>query len=132
LNPSTEYTYRVVAYYETTTSPPSNEVTQTTDDPVDVSDDHQLQIPDKFALEQNYPNPFNPLTTINYQLPKTTKVIIKIYNIHGQLVTTLVNKLQPAGYYRIGWQPEEIVSGVYFYQLKTENYLETKKMIYQK
>jgi hypothetical protein len=133
MNPSTEYTYRVRAYYEQTTSAPSNEVTEKTfDDPSDISNDKELNNPSDFALNQNFPNPFNPTTAINFNLPVTTNVSLKIYNLHGQLIATLIDKSLPAGFYRFNWQPEEIGSGIYFYQLKTEGFMETKKMIYQK
>jgi photosystem II stability/assembly factor-like uncharacterized protein len=65
--------------------------------PVNIEDSRDLHIPDVYALRQNYPNPFNPTTTIHYDLPKTSKVVLKIYNILGQEVHTLVNEKQPAG-----------------------------------
>jgi hypothetical protein len=129
MNPLTEYTYRVRAYYEQTTSAPSNEVTETTlDDPSDISNDKELNNPSDFALNQNYPNPFNPTTTINYQLPKASQVKINIYNLHGQLVASLINKYQKAGYYKLNWEAKNLVSGIYFYQLEAENFREIKKM----
>ncbi len=112
-----------------TTSAPSNEVTETTlDDPSDISNDKELNNPSDFALNQNYPNPFNPTTTINYQLPKASQVKINIYNLHGQLVASLINKYQKAGYYKLNWEAKNLVSGIYFYQLEAENFREIKKM----
>ena len=87
-----------------------------------------------FHLKQNYPNPLNPETNIIYQIPKTTRVIIKIYNILGQEVRTLVDKIQSIGRYELRWDGKNTLgrtvdSGVYFYQLKTKDFIETKKMI---
>ncbi|MBU2491701.1 MAG: T9SS type A sorting domain-containing protein [Bacteroidetes bacterium] len=130
LNSSTEYTYRVVAYYENITSPPSNEVTVTTqNDLVNVSDENELTVPSVFDLEQNYPNPFNPSTTINYQLPKSGKVQLVIFNIHGQLVETLVNKYQSSGYFQALWHPKDLPSGVYYYQLRSNDFIKTQKLV---
>lgn len=79
-------------------------------------------------LEQNYPNPFNPSTTIRYQLPKASRVSLKIFNTLGQEVAVLVDEEKEAGYYQARWDAA-LPSGVYFYRLQTGDYLETKKMI---
>jgi len=89
---------------------------------VNVSEDTG-DLPATFHLEQNYPNPFNPETIIRYQLPKTGRVTITIYNVLGQEVETLVNTLQPPGAYKITWQPAELAAGVYLYQLRVGNIL---------
>jgi hypothetical protein len=94
----------------------------------DVNENNIL-LPIEFSLSQNYPNPFNPGTTINYQLPLTSKVTLKIYDILGSEVAKLVNQEQSAGTYNIDFNASHLSSGVYFYQLKTGNYLQTKKMI---
>ena len=87
-------------------------------------------LPDNFILYQNYPNPFNPDTKINYQLPVKCKVVIKIYNMLGQEIETLVNKFQNEGLHSILYTNHSMLpSGAYFYQIRTENYIETKKMI---
>lgn len=91
-------------------------------------------IPLKYALIGNYPNPFNPITTIAYQLPKMSNVSIKIYNSIGQLVKTLINQRQPANYYTIKWDGKDdlgrdLASGVYIYQLITDDFRMSRKMI---
>jgi probable HAF family extracellular repeat protein len=89
--------------------------------------------PKNFSLFQNYPNPFNPTTTITYDLPRTANVELKVYDILGNEIATLVNEEKPSGTYEIQFNPESRIkhpaSGVYFYQLKAGNYLETKKML---
>ncbi len=77
--------------------------------------------PREFQLHQNYPNPFNPETTIKFDLPKKSLVTIKIYDIKGSLVETLVNEQLSAGFYSRIWQPENISSGVYFYRIETKS-----------
>jgi L-ascorbate metabolism protein UlaG (beta-lactamase superfamily) len=87
------------------------------------------EIPAGFTLSQNYPNPFNPSTTIKYQVPKTSVVILKIFDILGREVAFLVNEEKSAGTYDIQWDASNMSGGVYFYRLKTEGFVETKKMI---
>jgi hypothetical protein len=89
-------------------------------------------VPSTFVLEQNYPNPFNPSTTIHYSIAKSAKVNLKIFNVLGEEVATLVNKSQTAGNYEVEFNASKLSSGVYFYQLKTDNYVETKKMMLMK
>ena len=84
---------------------------------------------EKFQLHQNYPNPFNPSTKISWQSPVGSWQTLKIYDVLGNEVATLVDEYKPAGTYEVEWNAGDFPSGVYFYQLKTENYLETKKMI---
>ncbi len=86
-------------------------------------------IPEEFSMSQNYPNPFNPATTIKYSIPKGGLVTLKIFNILGQQVVTLVNKEQRAGEYSIEFSLMNLASGVYFYRIQTGNYSLTKKMI---
>ena len=88
-----------------------------------------LNVPTEFSLQQNYPNPFNPSTKIKFSILKTSKVTIKIYDILGNEIETLVNEEKPTGTYEITWYAENLTSGVYFYQLRTGEFLETKKMI---
>ena len=82
-----------------------------------------------FSLEQNYPNPFNPSTIISWQSPVSSYQTLKVFDILGNEVATLVDEFKPAGKYEVEFDASEIPSGVYFYQLKTENFIETKKMI---
>ncbi len=90
-------------------------------------------------LNQNYPNPFkpsgagrSPATTISYSLPYSSKTSLSIYNIKGELVKTLVNKNQQAGDHSIVWDAEDVSSGIYLYQIKTEGSVETKKCVIMK
>ena len=86
-------------------------------------------VPKEIELFQNYPNPFNPSTTISYRLSKSGFVSIKVYDILGSVVNTLIEKWQSAGEYKIIWAINNLSSGVYFYTLRIGEYLETKKMI---
>ena len=103
---------------------------------VDVEDE-EPQVPKVFALSQNYPNPFstpggkvrNPQTTISYSLPKSCKVSLKIYNIKGQLVETLVDDFQQPGYHSVIWNAEDESSGIYFYRITAGNFTDTKKCV---
>ncbi len=86
-----------------------------------------------YELDQNYPNPFNPSTIINYQIPKSGFVTLKIYDILGRELETLVNKEQTAGKYKLSFNSSEkglsLPSGIYFYRIQAGNFMETKKMI---
>ena len=86
-------------------------------------------IPTEFALYQNYPNPFNPSTFIRYQIPGEMHVSIKIFDVLGNLIKTLVNEVKNEGYYENVWDASNQPSGVYFYQIKTTGFTETKKML---
>jgi len=86
-------------------------------------------IPTEFKLLQNYPNPFNPQTRIDYWLPSTEKVTLKIYDILGRQVETLVNKMQDAGQYEINWNAAHYSSGVYFYNITAGSNHSVKKML---
>lgn len=83
----------------------------------------------KFSLEQNYPNPFNPTTTINYQLPITNIVSLKVYNALGEEVAALVNEEKPAGTYEVKFDAFNLSTGIYFYKLTSGDYDEVKKML---
>lgn len=87
------------------------------------------EMPQRFILHQNYPNPFNPTTTINYELAIRTKVCLKIYDILGREITTLVNGIEEAGVKSVQWNADIYPSGVYFYRLQAANYIETKKLL---
>jgi len=79
-------------------------------------------------LYQNYPNPFNPSTTINFDVPKESKVVLKVYNILGQEVATLVNEKMVAGSYSYQFSEGNLSSGMYIYRLQAGDYTLTKKM----
>lgn len=83
----------------------------------------------EFKLEQNYPNPFNPTTVINYEIPFNEYVTIKIYNVLGKEVATLVNMYKIKGNYNIIFDASKLSSGVYFYQLRSGNSMFIKKML---
>ena len=94
-------------------------------------------VPTAFLLYQNYPNPFNPTTTISYQLPTQSHVMLKIFDVLGREMTTLVNEVKQPGEYTATWNAEKVPSGVYFYRLMAKaipsgqagNYVETKKLL---
>jgi hypothetical protein len=97
---------------------------------------HSENKPTKYALSQNYPNPFNPSTIIEFDLPKSSEVTLKIYNILGEEVATPVSKRLAAGNYSYEWDASNLASGVYLYRLFVESlsgeagvFVETKKMI---
>jgi photosystem II stability/assembly factor-like uncharacterized protein len=87
------------------------------------------QLPVTFRIYQNYPNPFNPSTTISYDLPRRSYVTLKIFNVLGQEVATLVNEIQEEGFKSVKFDAGGLSSGVYFYQLQADNFVENKKMI---
>ena len=98
--------------------------------PVSVEDDEiEDGIPTDFNLSQNYPNPFNPSTTINYQIPELSFVTLKVFDVLGREIITLVNEEKPIGTHAIEFNATSLPSGIYFYQLLTPNFTETKKMI---
>jgi|GEM_PF-5345976 len=101
------------------------------------ADNGDISSPTRFMIRQNYPNPFNPETTIRYTLSETEQVTIKIYNMLGELVKTLVNERKTAGDYSIVWDGKNergipVVSGLYVYQLKAGEFTQTRKMIFLK
>jgi thiol-disulfide isomerase/thioredoxin len=85
--------------------------------------------PAYYKLEQNYPNPFNPSTNINYTLASSQFVTLKVYDILGNEIVSLVNEQKPAGNYTVKFNALNLGSGIYFYQLKAGNFIRTKKMI---
>ncbi len=94
-----------------------------------VSVKQQAGLPTTFELSQNYPNPFNPTTTIKYQLPATVFVTLKVFDIVGREVTTLVSYLQQPGYYSLVWNAGGIASGVYFYRMQAGSFAATRKLM---
>jgi hypothetical protein len=92
----------------------------------------ELSVPEEFVLYQSYPNPFNPSTTIKYSLPNSGIVSLKVFDILGREVAVLVNEYKTSGTYSIEFNANQFASGVYFYQLNTGNFVETKKMMLMK
>jgi len=88
-----------------------------------------VNIPKNFIMMQNYPNPFNPTTSIQYAISSRQFVSLKVYDVLGNEIETLVNEEKPVGTYEMTWSAEQLPSGVYFYQLRAGNYSETKKMV---
>jgi hypothetical protein len=86
-------------------------------------------IPDKFALYHNYPNPFNPTTNIKFDVPELSNVRISIYDISGKEVATLVNNQMNPGSYTADWNATNFASGIYFYRMTTDKFIETRKMM---
>ncbi|RPI74054.1 MAG: T9SS C-terminal target domain-containing protein, partial [Ignavibacteriales bacterium] len=90
------------------------------------------RVPNSYFLMQNYPNPFNPSTTIQFALPKESYTKLEIFNALGEKVSTLVSETLFAGTYEYEWNAAKLPSGVYFYRLTLENYLQTKKLLLMK
>ncbi|UCD18027.1 MAG: T9SS type A sorting domain-containing protein [Candidatus Zixiibacteriota bacterium] len=98
-----------------------------------VDEDEEL-LPSGFCLTQNHPNPFNPATTIDYSIPRRTHVEISVYNLLGQQINTLVDAIKPPGEHSIIWNGQDVAgnripSGVYFYRIRTSDFVQSKKMV---
>ena len=89
-------------------------------------------MPSRFALKQNYPNPFNPVTNISYSIEKSSNVTLKLYDVRGGLVQTLLNKRINAGNHDYTLDASSLPSGVYFYTMSVNNVSKTKKLILMK
>ncbi len=87
------------------------------------------KVPDKYSLEQNYPNPFNPVTRINFDIPKQGLVTMKVFDVLGREVKTLVNEVKAPGVYSVDFNGTELSSGVYFYRLESNGFTDIKKML---
>ena len=94
--------------------------------PLGVS--NNTNIANSYKLSQNYPNPFNPTTSINYSISKSGLVTLKVYDILGKEVMTLVNEVKNAGNHEINFNASSLSSGVYFYRIESGNFIDTKKM----
>ncbi len=97
--------------------------------PTGVEDSHTSKIPKNYSLEQNYPNPFNPSTRIKYQVSSISHISLKVYDVLGNEIATLVNEEKPAGNYEVNFSAAKLSSGIYFYKLQAGSLVETKKMI---
>jgi hypothetical protein len=121
--PNTDTLYTATSYsiYEVT----SSSVTEIKNV---VSVDDEITYPGEYLLSQNYPNPFNPTTKIKYQIPNSGFVTLKVYDLLGREVATLVNEEKPVGSYEIKFNGSHLSSGIYFYKLQAGDYTEVKKM----
>jgi len=95
-------------------------------------DDYGVELPASFYLSQNYPNPFNPTTTIKYEIPEHSLITIKVYDVLGNEVENLVQEERPTGSYEVQFDGTGLTSGVYFYQIRAGDFVETKKMVLMK
>ncbi len=89
----------------------------------------EISQPDFFLLKQNYPNPFNPSTIISWQLPETKFVTLKIYDVMGNEVASLINEEKQAGNYEVQFNATDLSSGIYYYKLVAGDFIDVKKMI---
>jgi len=97
--------------------------------PIPVEVEVDVPVLTEFALDQNYPNPFNPSTTINCRIPELSFITIKVYDVLGSEIITLVNEEKPAGTYEVEFNASTLPSGIYFYRLQTNKFTQVKKMI---
>lgn len=93
-----------------------------------VSSDPEPLVPAKYQLYQNYPNSFNPVTNIRFELPQTSNVTLKVYDITGRIVSTMVNEVRQAGSHQIIFNGGNLASGIYIYELKTTHYSIIRKL----
>ena len=96
-----------------------------------ITDVQQINhnLPELFSLYQNYPNPFNPATRIRYEIPKASFVSLKIYDLLGREVATLVNEEKQSGSYEVEFDGSNLSSGIYFYRMQAGSYINTKKFV---
>ena len=97
--------------------------------PIVITNLESAEVPDGFVLEPNYPNPFNPTTTINYALPETGNVTVTVLDLLGRRVAVLVDEQQAKGRYSVRFDASHLASGIYFYQLRAEGFVQTRKMM---
>ncbi len=115
---SASYRDNTIAYYENQANPTSI-----------FSSDKENAVAQRFQLMQNYPNPFNPETTIQFSLKKTEHVLLNVFNIIGEKVATVVNASYPAGMHNVKFDGSSLPSGIYIYQIETETFSDTRKMM---
>ena len=89
----------------------------------------KVEIPESYGLSQNYPNPFNPTTAIQYQLPVDSRVTLKVYDILGRQVASLVSEFQQAGYKEVRFNASSLASGTYIYRIVAGNFISAQKMV---
>ncbi|MFW9769953.1 MAG: T9SS type A sorting domain-containing protein, partial [Candidatus Thorarchaeota archaeon] len=91
-------------------------------------------VPTEFDLSQNYPNPFNPATNIQFAVPREAHVTLVIYNVLGQRVTTLVDEIKSTGFHSVEWDGRDhagkpVASGIYLYRIKTDKFIQSRRMV---
>jgi hypothetical protein len=94
-----------------------------------------MSVPERFELHQNYPNPFNPGTKITFSIPVGTghaPTVLKVYDLLGREVATLVNEVKDPGSYEVTWDASGVASGVYFYRLNAGSFSETRRLVLMK
>ncbi len=119
------------------TSDDSRDVDSDAEGDQSIEDPTERVLPNEWALGQNYPNPFNPTTTIEFSMPNTAGVSVRVYNVLGQVVKTLVNGTLPAGVHRVQWDATDqsgasVSSGLYIYRMETEAFQATKTLVLMK
>ena len=107
----------------------NNQRTGTQGTLVSVRDDKSEILPTKYSLKQNYPNPFNPVTSIEYDLPLESHVLLTVYNLNGQEIARLTDEIKPAGRYKTGFDASGFSSGIYIYRIQAKNYSKARKML---
>ena len=105
---------------------------KTTPDLTIIRNITEAKIPSKYILHQNHPNPFNPTTTIEFSLPYTEFVTLKIYNILGEDVATLISERLSSGKYKYEWDASNLASGLYLYKIQAGDFVDIKKMVLMK
>jgi len=129
LTPDGKKMYFTATYHGQTTIYESTLLIDENGDPVSVEDESNLNHPQDFNLFQNYPNPFNPSTTIEYSIPEASFVKLKVYDILGGEVASLVKENKPAGKHSVKFDASNLPSGIYFYRIVSGNFSATKKLI---
>ena len=92
-------------------------------------DDPSSRIPDQYRLENVYPNPFNPQTNIRFTIPKSSKVVISVFDLHGKRVENIFNGLKQTGYHSLVWNAANFPAGTYFIRMQTEDYIKIQKCV---
>jgi len=119
-------------YYATSTNSYDLYLIKLASDLNEIEHENLNYIPESFSLKQNYPNPFNPSTKITYQITELSFVSIKVFDVLGNEMATLVSKELTTGEYEIEFRSTGLTSGIYFYQLKAGKFIQTKKMVFLK
>ncbi|MFH1841624.1 MAG: S8 family serine peptidase [bacterium] len=129
--PSGEWCFEVtnITHADDTYDSASNVVTRACESGAVNSANGQFVRPSEFSLAPNQPNPFNPMTSIEFGLPRETSVRLRVFDVRGQLVATLVDETLGAGMHSMVWDARDAASGIYFYQLETPGFTETRKMM---